>query len=168
MAQSVVNRRTTTYTAKMHGNTARNIYEVPRNQERPAGPVVVPRRRHKQENDTLSIPYCIFLGLACVLTLTLGAYYLQQQALCTSSQKTIASLEGQLAELKKVNADELNRIESSVNLEEIRNIAMNELGMVYATGDNVILYENTTQNYVSQHQEIPKDDSSALKSVLGK
>lgn len=168
MAQSVVSRRTTTYTAKMHGNTARNIYEVPRHQERPAGPVSVPRRRHKQENDTLSIPYCIFLGLACVLTLTLGAYYLQQQALCTSSQKTIASLEGQLAELKKVNADELNRIESSVNLEEIRDIAMNELGMVYATGDNVILYDNTTQNYVSQHQEIPREDGSALKSVFGK
>ena len=62
----------------------------------------------------------------------------------------------------------MNRIESSVNLEEIRNIAMNELGMVYATGENVILYENTSQNYVSQYEDIPQEEGSVLKDVLSK
>ena len=115
---------------------------------------------------TLSVPYCLFLAVACVLTLALGAYYLQQQALSTSSQKTIASLEGQLAELRKTNADDLNRIETSVNLEEIRDIAINELGMVYATAENVVLYENTTQNYVSQYEEMPQEEESLLKSMI--
>lgn len=168
MSQISSDRRTTTYASKIYGNTARNIYDVPHRNEKTNGPVAVRRRRHKKENDTLSIPYCIFLGFACVLTLTLGSYYLQQQAISTGSQKTIAGLESQLADLKKKNADELNRIESSVNLDVIRDIAVNELGMVYATGENVIMYENTTQNYVSQHQEIPKEDTSGLKSVFGK
>jgi hypothetical protein len=100
------------------------------------------------------------------LTLSLGAYYLEQQALATSSQKKIASLESELAELKKVNADDLNRIETSVNLEEIREIAMNELGMVYATQENVVLYKNTTQNYVSQYGEIPQEETSFVKSIM--
>ena len=96
----------------------------------------------------------------------LGAYYLQQQALATSSQKQIASLEEELAELKKVNADDLNRIETSVNLEEIREIAMNELGMVYATEENVVLYKNTKQNYVSQYDSVPQEEESLMKSIL--
>ena len=165
MAQRTVNRRTTTYRPEVQGSVARQMYAVPERRENPQGPVAVPSRRRKQEKTTLSIPYCVFLTVACVLTLSLGAYYLEQQALATSSQKKIASLESELAELKKVNADDLNRIETSVNLEEIRDIAINELGMVYATQENVVLYKNTTQNYVSQYENVPQEDS-LIKSII--
>ena len=86
--------------------------------------------------------------------------------MATSSQKKIASLESQLAELKKVNADDLNRIETSVNLEEIRDIAINELGMVYATQENVVLYKKTRQNYVSQYDNVPEEETSLIKSII--
>ena len=168
MARRTVNqRRTTTYrTQPVQGSAARQLYEVPERREQRRGPVEVPRRRRKPEKSTLSIPYCIFLTAACVLTLMLGAYYLQEQALSTSSQKKIASLESNLAELKKENADELNRIETSVNLEEIRDIAINELGMVYATQENVVLYENISQNYVSQYEEVPETEESFVQSII--
>lgn len=166
MARRTVSNRKTTYRAEVQGNVARQLYAVPDRREKVNGPVEVPRRKRKQVQNTLSIPYCIFLTVACVLTLTLGAYYLQQQALSTSTQKQIASLESQLAELKKVNADELNRIETSVNLEEIRDIAINELGMVYATQENVVLYKNTTQNYVSQYTDVPQEEESLIKSII--
>ena len=166
MAQRTVNRRKTTYRAEVQGNVARQMYAVPERRENPQGPVVVPSRRRKQERTTLSIPYCVFLAVACVLTLSLGAYYLEQQALATSSQKKIASLESELAELKKENADDLNRIETSVNLEEIRDIAINELGMVYATQENVVLYKNTSQNYVSQYENVPQEEDSLIKSII--
>ncbi len=166
MARRSVSNRKTTYRAEVQGNVARQLYAVPERREKKRGPVEVPRRSRKQVRNTLSIPYCIFLSVACVLTLTLGAYYLQQQALSTSTQKQIASLESQLAELKKVNADELNRIETSVNLEEIRDIAINELGMVYATQENVVLYKNTTQNYVSQYTDVPQEEDSLIKSII--
>ncbi len=167
MAQrTTVNRRTTTYRTEVQGNVVRQFQTVPNRPEKVDGPVEVPRRSRKPERSTLSIPYCIFLAVACVLTLSLGAYYLEQQALATSSQKKIASLESELAELKKVNADDLNRIETSINLEEIREIAINELGMVYATKENVILYKNTNQNYVSQYGEVPQEADSFVKSII--
>lgn len=169
MARENVNRRvrTSTYRTEVQGNVVRKVnVAAPERRERVDGPVAVPHRRRRQERDTLSIPYCIFLAVACVLTLTLGAYYLQQQALSTSSQKKIASLESELAELKKTNADDLNRIETSVNLEEIRDIAINELGMVYATEENVVLYKNTRQNYVSQYEEVPQEEDSLVKSIM--
>ena len=166
MAQKNVKTRKTTYRTEVQGNVARQMYAVPDRHVRPKGPMEVQTRRHKQEKSNLSIPYCIFLTIASILTLTLGAYYLQQQAISTSSQKKIASLESQLAEMKKVNADDLNRIETSVNLEEIRDIAMNELGMVYANQDNVVLYKKTTQNYVSQYENVPQEEGSLVKSII--
>lgn len=167
MAQKTVKKRqTTTYRTEVQGNVVRKFQTVPNHPERTGGPVEVPRRRRKTEKSTLSIPYCIFLAVACILTLSLGAYYLEQQALATSNQKKIASLESELAELKKVNADDLNRIETSVNLEEIRELAINELGMVYATSENVVIYKNTTQNYVSQYDEVPQEEDSFVKSMI--
>lgn len=166
MARRTVNVRKTTYRTEVQGNVVRKIQAVPSRPEKVNGPVEVPKRNRRQEKNTLSIPYCIFLAVACVLTLSLGAYYLEQQALSTSSQKKIASLESELAELKKVNADDLNRIETSINLEEIRDIAINELGMVYATQENVVLYKNTSQNYVSQYDEVPQEEDSFVKSII--
>lgn len=166
-AQNMKRRvRKNTYRAEVEGNVARKLQTVPERRERVHGPIEVTRRSRKQERNTLSIPYCAFLAVACVLTLVLGAYYLQQQALSTSSQKSIASLESELAELKKVNADELNRIETSVNLEEIRDIAINELGMIYATEENVVLYKNTSQNYVSQYEEVPQEEESLVQNII--
>lgn len=160
------NVRTTAYRTEVEGNVVRKLSAVPQHREEIDRPVEVPRRRRKQEKNTLSIPYCMFLAAACILTLTLGAYYLQQQALSTSTQKKIASLESELAELKKDNADNLNRIETSVNLEEIRDIAINELGMVYATEENVVLYKNTSQNYVSQYEEVPQEEESLVQGII--
>ena len=160
------NMRTTPYRTEVEGTVVRKISTVPQYTEKTETFVEAPRRKRKQVRNTLSIPYCLFLAVACVLTLSLGAYYLQQQALATSSQEKIASLEEELAELKKENADELNRIELSVNLEEIRDIAINELGMVYATEENVVLYKSKNQNYVSQYEKIPQEEDSLFKSIF--
>ena len=52
------------------------------------------------------------------------------------------------------------------HLEEIREIAINELGMVYATAENVVLYKNTNQNYVTQYEKIPQEEDSFVKSIM--
>ena len=53
-----------------------------------------------------------------------------------------------------------------MDLEKIRDIAVNELGMVYANEDQVVLYDNEGSDYVKQYADIPKDQSG-LKGVLG-
>lgn len=149
--------RTNIYRTEVQGNVIHKVYvEPPYHQDEEQHPERVHHRRHKK--NTLSIPYCAFLTAACVLVLGVGAEYLQQQAVNVSNQKAITSMESQLADLKKNNADDLNRIESSIDLDEIRRIAIEDLGMVYATEDNVILYKNTSRNYVSQYEEIPQEE----------
>lgn len=165
MRKERANKRTQTYRTEVQGNVVRKIYvEPPYHQEEQPRPEKVHHRKHKQ--NALSIPYCIFLAAACVVTLLICANYLQLQAVNANNQKNITSLEGQLAEMKKDNADALNAIQSSINLEEIRRIAIEEMGMVYATEENVILYKNNSRNYVSQYEEIPQEEQSSLKSVL--
>lgn len=166
MAQKSVNNKYT-YGTEVYGNVIKEMrVEVPAQPKKVQGPVEVSRKNYKRQQNALSIRYCVFLAVACIFTLVVGAFYLQQQALATKNQKTIASLESQLAELKKENADNLNRIETSINLEEIRDIAINELGMIYATEENVVLYKNTRQNYVSQYEEIPEKETSLVDSII--
>ncbi len=122
-------------------------------------------RRRKEKLKTLSIGYTLFLAAASALTLWVCASYLQLQADNTARVKHIAALEAQLSELKTENDDEYNRVTTSVDLEEVREIAINELGMVYASADQVVLYDSEGSDYVKQYADIPGEESS-LSSLL--
>ena len=50
--------------------------------------------------------------------------------------------------MKEQNNTKYNSVMDSVNLDEIREKAMNELGMVYATSDQVIEYDRPSGDYV--------------------
>ncbi len=69
------------------------------------------------------------------------------------SFKSSKSLQKELADLKEQNKTKYNSVMDSVNLDEIREKAMNELGMVYATSDQVIEYEIPSGDYVKQYEE---------------
>ena len=93
---------------------------------------------------------------------------LQLQAETTSRVKHIASLETELEDLRKENNDNYTRIMTSVDLDHIRDVAINELGMVYAEPNQVILYDGGTDDYVRQNGSIPSDYSSMKDKLLGK
>jgi cell division protein FtsL len=156
-------------TAYVNGNTARKlqVQELPsrnRRRQEEQRPRVHHAGRAKAEH--MSFGYTLFLALASVLALWVCAGYLQLQADNTARSKEIATLEEQLADLKTENDDEYNRVTTSVDLEEIRDIAINELGMVYAQADQVVLYDGSGSDYVKQYAEIPQEESS-LKGLLG-
>ena len=48
------------------------------------------------------------------------------------------------------NDEEYSRITSNINLEEIKRIAIGELGMTYATEGQVIPYESDSNDYMRQ------------------
>ena len=121
--------------------------------------------RAKGKTEHMSLAYTLFLAFASALTLGVCAGYLQIQADNTSKVKELAVLEETLSDLKVENDDEYNRVTTSVDLEEIREIAVNELGMVFANADQVVLYDGSGSDYVKQYQEIPEEGKN-LKSLL--
>ena len=107
--------------------------------------------------------------IAAAMVLWSCVTYLQLQAETTSRVKNIAALETELEDLKKENDDNYTRIMTSVDLDYIRDVAINELGMVYANEDQVILYDGGTKDYVRQSQDVPKDSKTSLMDqFLGK
>ena len=57
--------------------------------------------------------------------------------------------------MKLSNDEEYSRIESSVNLEQIKQIAINELGMTYAGEGQIVEYSSEGSDYVRQVADIP-------------
>lgn len=151
----------------IEGNTVRKI-KPSNHQERRQAPRHGRRTAKKERIQYVNIFYTIFLVAATCMVLWSCVNYLQLQAETTSRIKNIAALELQLEQLRKENDDNYTRIMTSVDLDYIKDVAINELGMVYAREDQVILYENTTRDYVRQNGEIPKEESTLMDQILGR
>ena len=104
----------------------------------------------------MNFGYVVFLAAALFVAGYVLIGYIQMQADLTSQMQTIASLESELNSLRLANDEELIRINSSLDLEEIKRIAIGELGMVYATEGQIINYTNQGSDYVIQMGDIPK------------
>ena len=55
---------------------------------------------------------------------------------------------------------------TSINLEEVRERAMNDLGMVYAQEEQVITYKNPANVSVRQYADIPESGVVASSEVV--
>ena len=152
----------------IEGNTARKVQTL----EYPSRERQSERRerRHAEKSNVqyVNVLYMIFLAAASCMVLWSCVNYLQLQAETTSRVKHIASLETELEDLRKENNDNYTRIMTSVDLDHIRDVAINELGMVYAEPNQVILYDGGTDDYVRQNSSIPSDYSSMKDKLLGK
>lgn len=99
--------------------------------------------------------YVFFLALAMLASAFILIGYIRLQSDITNSMNHIASLESQLNDLKLSNDEEYSRIESSVNLEEIKRIAIGELGMTYAGEGQIVEYSSEGSDYVRQVADLP-------------
>ena len=157
------------YETYVDGNTVRKIEAVPERTK--SRRVQYHNRAVKRVEETrekalkVNIGYVLFLALATGLLLVGCVRYLQIQASVTATMKSINAKESELSDLKAENDAEYNRVMSSVDLESIRKTAMEELGMVYASEDQVVLYDSKSTDYVRQYQDVPKNsEDESVKS----
>ena len=139
----------------IYGNTVRQAEVMPQRQEEP-------RKEHKKKKLDRQIlknrrkamrmnpAYVMFLSIAAVAALVVCVWYLQVRA------EHITELQQELADAKEENTTRYNVVMDSVNLEEVRDRAINDLGMGYATSDQIIEYQNPVNDYVKQYESIPK------------
>lgn len=114
-------------------------------------------KKNRAKARQMSRKYVFFLALASVATMFVCVHYIQLRAEVTSQLETMASLETQLNQLTVENNAMYNQIISDIDLEYVRDVAMNQLGMKYAAEDQIIWYNNhTTNSYVRQYQEVPE------------
>lgn len=147
--------------AYVYGNTVPKPEVLPKRSpeaqpERPNRTSRQVRRNRKRAMNT-SPAYTIFLTAAAICAVLICVAYLKLQSDMVSRSENISALQEELADLTEQNDTAYNAAADSVNLEKIRDKAMNEMGMVYASQGNVIEYESPTSDYVKQYSDIPSD-----------
>ena len=158
MAYSGVQRRTANRRVQdtyVVGNTVRklNVVEELQNpvQQKPVHHTV---RKNREKALYMNLGYVLFLVAALASAAIILISYIQIQAEITLSVKHIASMESELNDLRLTNDENYARAASSVDLEEIRSVAIGELGMRYAKEGQIINVSGEGNDYVRQLADI--------------
>lgn len=96
------------------------------------------------------------MAVAMVAAAFILIRYLTLQSDITNSIKHISALESQLNEMKLDNDENYSRITSNVDLEEVKRVAIQELGMQYAKEGQIITFSGEGSDYVRQTGDIPE------------
>lgn len=140
----------------VHGNAVRNLDVTKEIEREPIKKISNTARKNRERAKHMSAGYVLFLCAALVVTGIILINYIGLQSDITNSVKHISTLEKQLNDLKLANDEEYSRITSSVNLEEIKRIAIQELGMQYAEEGQIISFVSQNNDYVKQLADIPQ------------
>ena len=113
-------------------------------------------RKNQEKALQMDLPYVIMLTLATFCTLYICVGYLHVQSAMTAKIHNIEGLEQELEQLRSENDALQTRINTDMDLDHIYKVATEELGMVYANRNQVLLYDKTESEYVRQYEDIPK------------
>ncbi len=139
------------------GNTVRKMNAVPERETQKRPQTSAATRKNRARALQMNMSYVLFLTVAAVVSVMVCINYLKLQSQNTTYQKSATALETKLSELKLENDSAYNRIVSSVDLEWVKDVAMNEMGMVYASDRQIRTYDSAQSDYVKQYQEIPAE-----------
>ena len=147
----------------IEGNTARKLSAVPSRVERPEHQKQKERQVNERVNrntrraKAFDLKYTLALVTATVFLFVSCISMLSLQADVKEQKRQIAILESNLNELTDTNNEMDKRLESSVDLTKVYDVATKELGMVYPKTGQVISYEASNPDYVKQYKDIPEE-----------
>ena len=114
-------------------------------------------RKNHERAAHMNPTYVAFLLLMAGVLFVGCTLYINLRNEITERQKSVEKLQSEVAALKLANDEEYDRIMGSVDMEEIKKIAMNELHMKYPDSGQVsTMLGNDETDYVRQYKEIPK------------
>lgn len=113
-------------------------------------------RKNRERAKYMNLAYVLFLTAAMAVTGIILVNYIRMESSITQSVEKMAALESQLNNIRTENDETINRIESSVDLNEIRRIAITELEMVYAGEGQIVEIPDEGSDYVRKYADIRK------------
>lgn len=134
----------------VYGNTARRPDVRRELEELPAKQLSHVARKNRDKARHMNFGYVVFLTAAFCTCAFILINYIQLQAELTNRTKGLARLESTLNTKRLANDEEYNRITGSIDLEEIKRVAIGELGMTYAGEGQIITYSSVENDYMRQ------------------
>ena len=99
--------------------------------------------------------YSMYVAMVAATVVGLFVGYINLTNSITTHMDNISSLEQNISDLKASNSATESRIASQTNLGEIKTVAVNEMGMVYANADQIVYYDMESSDYMNQYHNIP-------------
>ena len=160
MAQRRTNTNTRRYnvprkTAYLEGSAARQLQEgydvrkVPKRKR-----LSNTTRKNREKAFHMNLGYVLFLSLALAFAMITLCGYINLQSDITNQVETISEMESRYNNQKLTNDEEYNRINSRLDLEQIKAVAIGELGMTYAREGQIISVEDSETDYVRQTEAL--------------
>lgn len=156
--------------AARHTHSAYSAYYTDGSAARVLEPEYAPRQRkrprHTAEDKkayreaprsacvSINMPLTLLLVAAVAISVFVGYRYLCLKSSLDVHMTEIKTLETRLDTLRTENDALEKSIDTSVDLNEIYNIATTKLGMVRAGQGNIIQYDKTESEYVKQYEDI--------------
>ena len=138
----------------IEGNTIREIerdYTIPYKK-----PVSDNVKRNREKAARMNAGYVAFLFLMAGVFFLGCVRYINLRNTIIEKQKAVESLESRVQAEKLENDEKYDRIMGSVDMEEIKRVAMDELNMKYPDSGQVSVTASNDSDYVRQFKEIPK------------
>lgn len=139
------------------GNAVRKIQAIPL--EEPVKKTVSrTASKNRARASRMSRGYVLFLAAISTAALFMCVRYLQLKSQITTQTKQIALIESNISQLKADNDALYNSVLASVDLEYIKNIAMNRLDMDYPKQDQIYQFDTAENSYVRQYRDVPETE----------
>lgn len=111
------------------------------------------RKRVAEARRSKAITFYFVLIFGVFCSLFVG--YVSLQSSISASMKNIAKLEVQINEMKADNNAASSRIATITNLNEIKETAIEDYGMIYADSSQIVYYSMDQKDFMSQYADIP-------------
>lgn len=113
-------------------------------------------RRNRERALHMSRGYVAFLTICVGIVAFAAVSLIQIQSQVTQRMEHIAALQSQITDMKADNDARYKEIVTSVDLEQIKDVAINELGMQYATEEQIVFFSVENDNFMDQYSDIPE------------
>lgn len=140
----------------VQGNTVRRLDESYSTRRQRTLEVVPESKTYPEQRTSWDLVSLLFMVAALSITMYICVSYLQVQHDVVTMNKSIASMESQIMELKNKNDAAYSKVDTSVDLAYIYKVATEELGMVHPVENQVFTYQNQKSDYVRQYSDIPE------------
>ena len=141
--------------AYIRGNVLEDMMPESQEERVPSVRIQNTVRKNREKAVYMNFSYMAFLTAELVFAAITLCSYIQIQSQVTNQVKQISSMEAQYNDLKISNDEEYNRINSSIDLEKIKAVAIGELGMTYAEKGQIVQIQGSDRDYVHQVEDLP-------------
>lgn len=103
-----------------------------------------------------NLKYTLFVVASVSIMVTACVYMLFMESKINEQQSNINHLESELEQIQNNNVAYENSLKNMYTMDQVYDVASNELGMVYAKKGQIVYYESSSEDYVKQYQDVPE------------